>query len=467
MKSTTSKNYIQPPYKTKDYIYNNLDTFLNKSMKIIMFTAPSSNSGKTIITLGIIRALKNKGLDVSPFKTGPDFIDTKYLAMAAKKSAGNLDIHMMGKDGLKDALSMNMGDIAIVEGAMGYFDGIYNTYENSSFDIGRSLNIPAVLVYSPKGEMFSAIPKIKGMVEFKDSNIKAIILNKTSEPMYNLFKEQIEKYIGIEVLGYIPKDEDLEVNTEILGLDLSKGDEFLEYIGEKVSKTIDLDKLMDLCNHIYISPYTYPKKRNIKIAIAYDEAFNFYYKENLNLLENICKVEYFSPLKDKSIPKVDLIYIGGGYPEEYRNKLSQNKAMVKGLKDLGEKGQYIIGESGGLMYLTDSIEESSMVGLLKGKCKTTNKLQRFGYVNIKLQKDCILGEVGNKIFAQEYHKSTLETKSEEIFHINKPMSTREWSCGYRYKNVLGYYQHINFLGNMEVLNHILDKLENKGEVGCI
>ena len=146
-------------------------------MQGVMITAPASNTGKTTLSFGIIRAIKNRGIDVSAFKTGPDFIDTKYLGIASGKRAGNLDIHLMGREGIKKSIAMNTGQLAVVEGAMGYFDGMYNTFEKSSYDISKELDIPAILVYRPQGEMFSAIPKIKGMVDFSGSKIKGIILN--------------------------------------------------------------------------------------------------------------------------------------------------------------------------------------------------------------------------------------------------------------------------------------------------
>ena len=429
-----------------------------------MITAPSSNAGKTTITLGIIRALKNRGIDVRGFKTGPDFIDTKLLSRASGKLSGNLDMHMMGRDGLKEAISMNLGEVGIVEGAMGYFDGIYNSYENSSYDIGRELDIPAVLVYSPRGEMFSAIPKIKGMVDFKDSKIKALILNKVSKSMYLLLKEQIEKYIDIKVLGYLSKDETLKLEDESLGLQIYEDekalDEFLENAALKIEESVNLDSLLELGSQIKVEPFKYEEKKKLTVAIAYDKAFNFYYQENLNLFENLCHVEYFSPLKDKKLPRADLIYIGGGYTENYRKELSENKDMLNSLKKRSEKGAYILAESGGLIYLESSLEEETMVGIFKGKAYLTEKLKRFGYVNIELLEDTILGEKGHIISAKEYHKSFIETEEEEVFSISKPKSSRSWKCGYKFKNTLGYFQHINFLGNKESFQYLLEKLEN-------
>ncbi len=434
-------------------------------MKTLMITAPCSNTGKTILTLGIIRALRNRGLDISPFKTGPDFIDTKYLEVSAKKTAGNLDIHMMGKEGIKESLSINKGEYGIIEGAMGYFDGIYNTYENSSFHISQELDIPAILIYSPKGEMFSAIPKIKGMVDFSQNRIKGIILNKTNEKIYSMLNEKIKEYIDIEVLGYLPKDEDFIIEERYLGLlqthenmDL---DHKLNIISSKIEETININRLIDLAKDIKIDSFKYPPKRNISIGIAYDEAFNFYYEENLKLLESIGNVVYFSPLHDKSLPKVDLIYIGGGYPELYKEELSRNKNMIEEIKKFAKNKGYIYGEGGGFMYLVETIENIPMCGLLKGKGIMTKRLQRFGYVNIRLKEDCLLGVKGDNIVGQEFHRSIVETTEKEIFEITKPKTNRNWECGYMKDNILVAYPHINFLGNKKVLNYLIDKVENK------
>lgn len=433
-------------------------------MKTIMITAPSSNTGKTTITLGIIRAMKNRGLDISGFKTGPDFIDTRYLEVASGKRAGNLDIHLMTKEGIKESLSMNYGKYAVVEGAMGYFDGIYNTFENSSFHISKEFNIPAILVYTPKGEMFSAIPKIKGMVEFSNSQIKGVILNKVTEKMYLMLKEKIEEYIDIKVLGYMPYDVSLEVESRYLGLkqvyENPELDELINLAAKIVENTVDIDEVMNIMGEIDISPYKYPKKRNIKIAIAYDEAFNFYYNENLSLLENICKIEYFSPIRDKKVPQADLIYIGGGYPELYKEELSSNIDMIDSIRKNAMSGKYIIAEAGGLMYLMSYIEDYPMSNIFKGQAILTNRLQRFGYVNISLEKDTLLGKKGTIISGNEYHRSTIDTKESSIFSISKPKDSRTWQCGYEFKNVLGYYQHINFLGNINCLNYLLEAIEN-------
>lgn len=438
-------------------------------MKTIMITGPTSNSGKTILTFGIIRAIKNRKIDVSAFKTGPDFIDTKYLELASGKRAGNLDMHLMGRNGIFKSLEMNNGDFGVIEGAMGYFDGIYNSFENSSYDISKSLNVPAVLVYTPKGEMFSAIPKIKGMVDFPGSKIEGIILNKVSRSMYELLKEKIEEYIDIKVLGYLPYNEDLQIESRSLGLigveEQEDYEELINKVSEAVEKTVNIDEILKMGNCLDLKDYKYRGKRNIKVAIAYDPAFNFYFNENLNLLENICHVEYFSPLKDERVPDSDFIYIGGGYPENHLEELAENTSMINSIYEEAKKGKHIIAEAGGFMYLNSSIEDYPMVGVFNGKAIMTSKLQRFGYLDIALKEDTILGEKGIIISGKEYHRSVVEIQDNPVFNIKKPKSNRNWQCGYKYKNTLGYYQHINFLGNMDSFYYLLDSIERAKKRG--
>ncbi|MFA7534320.1 MAG: cobyrinate a,c-diamide synthase, partial [Tissierellaceae bacterium] len=231
-------------------------------------------------------------------------------------------------------------------------------------------------------------------------------------------------------------------------------------------KTVSIDKILKLASEIQVKPYVYEKKRDIKVAIAYDEAFNFYYNENLKLLETICVVEYFSPIKDKKVPEADLIYLGGGYPELYKEELAANRSMIKSIRNKAESGTFILAEGGGLMYLLSSIEGYSMCGIFKGHGQMTNSLQRFGYVDIELKEDTILGGKGDIIKGNEYHKSIADIDHDPLFSITKPKdNSRRWECGYSFRNVLAYYQHINFLGNRKALNHLLDSIENKRKEG--
>ncbi|MCX7883589.1 MAG: cobyrinate a,c-diamide synthase [Caloramator sp.] len=435
-------------------------------MKGIMITAPKSGSGKTTISLGIIRALVNKGYDVACFKTGPDYIDTAFLKAASKKDkAGNLDIHLQGKNNLKKSLGLVRGDICIIEGAMGYYDGIYNTYLNSSYDISKTLNINSILVYTPQGEMFSAIPKIKGLTEFENSNIKGIILNKVSEKYYLMLKEQIEKYINIEVLGYMPNIKDIEIKSRHLGLiqrdEIEDIEKKIELCAEYIKEYIDLEKIIELTREVENKPIENLKKRNIKVAVAMDKAFSFYYNENLYLLNSICDVKYFSPMYDTHLPDCDFLYLGGGYPEVFKMELYKNKPMRKAVRDFGEEKGTIYGECGGFMYLCNYIEDCEMVGLLNGEIKMSQNLQRFGYVDITIKDDCLLGKKDDKLTGHEFHKSYALINCKTYYSVSKTMGKDTWECGYSYKNVFGSYAHINFLGNIKALYNILDSIERR------
>lgn len=435
-------------------------------MKTLMITAPTSNTGKTTITLGLLRHLKNRGLNVTGFKTGPDYIDPLYHQVACGNRSGNLDMHMMGEAGIFDSIKISKNDYGIIEGAMGYFDGTHNTYENSSYDISRHLDVPAILVYEPKGEMFSAIPKIKGMVDFSNGQIKGVIFNKTSFKMYELLKEQVERYIGIKVLGYVPKNDEFKLESRYLGLlqpheniDL---DEKINSISDEIGKTIDIDGLIGIMKEIDYGEYSYPNRTNISIAIAKDEAFNFYYTEDIKILDSCTDIKYFSPLKDKEPPNVDLLYIGGGYPELYKEKLSENKPMLNAIKAHAEKGKFIYAEGGGLMYLSEEIDGYGMCGVLDAKTVMTDKTQRFGYTNVELKEDCNLGKKGDKLRGKEFHKSKVESELDNIFILTKPGKVDLWECGYKYKNVIASYTHLNFVGNRLVLENLLASI--KGEV---
>lgn len=432
-------------------------------MKGIMITAPCSGSGKTMVTIGILRVLSDMGLDICGFKTGPDYIDTAFIKKALKKDAGNIDIHLEGSEGIKKSLYMGNSEYCVIEGAMGYFDGIYNTFENSSYDISKHIKVNSILVYTPKGEMFSAVPKIKGMADFKGSTIKGIILNRVSENCYRMLKEQIEQYTGLYVLGFVPEIHDIEIKSRHLGLvqsiEINDIENRIEKAAEIIKKNIDIELLIKLMNDVDDVPVEYPEKRNIKAAIAKDKAFSFYYRENIKLFSSCCSVEYFSPLKDSSIPECDFLYLGGGYPEVFRQELSENKNMLSSIKSFADGGGCIYGECGGFMYLMEYIEDCSMAGIFKGKSILTKSLQRFGYIDIELKADCMMGKKGDKITAHEFHKSISDVKGDTLYSIKKTMGDKTWNCGYSYKNVFAGYPHINFLGNMDSFLSMLDYVE--------
>lgn len=432
-------------------------------MKTVLITAPSSGSGKTTITMGILRAIRNKGLDVCAFKTGPDYIDRAFLEKACKGRAGNLDMHLQGKKGMLSALGFTSSEYCVVEGAMGYFDGMHNTYVNSSYDISRELGISSILVYTPEAELFSAVPKIKGMAEFGASSIKAVIFNNVNEGYYLLLRDALEKFTDLKVLGYLPRLDSAELKSRHLGLvqsvEVEDMEERLEDLAARVEATIDLEAVIGMMKDIPSGVRPEIGKYNIRVAIAMDKAFSFYYTENLDILEKSCEVVYFSPLEEESLPQCDLLYLGGGYPEVFKAQLAENRKMLASIREYSRSGGYIYSECGGFMYLTGSIDGAEMAGVFTGESRMTESLQNFGYEDIILKQDCMLGTKGDRITAQEFHRSVSDIEADAIFEISKAMGTGTWEGGYLNKNTYGGYSHINFLGNLKVLKSILDSIE--------
>ena len=219
-------------------------------MKLLQISAPESNSGKTVTTTILARYLKNSGLNIRGFKCGADFIDSKYLSFATFAPHGNVDMHFSGRDGIRDSFSLNYADYGIIEGAMGYFDGAGISYEGSAFDIARELDINTIIVYQQKGEMFSIIPKLKGMIDFSEGRIKGIIFSNCNEMMYKYLKSMVENNLGIKVLGYIESNEDLKITSRNLGLMMPdenmKLDTIIEDAANKSEATVDYKALISL-----------------------------------------------------------------------------------------------------------------------------------------------------------------------------------------------------------------------------
>lgn len=430
-------------------------------MRGIMISAPNSNSGKTLVTLGLLRYFKNRGLDIRGFKSGPDYIDTKFHEIASGRSAANLDLFMMGREGVKQSVYLNSGEFAVIEGVMGYYDGIGSGYEGSSYDLSTVLNAPAILVYMPQGEMFSAVVKLKGLCDFSNGQIRGILFNKVSEKMYRMLKEKTEEVVGVEVLGYVPKRDDLEIPEEVLGLRFPQEgmalESYLNHAADLLEETIDLKKLYELSEELECSSFSIERKSLLKIAIAQDEAFCFHYADNLRLFESFGEVSYFSPLEEKSIPDCDLLYLGGGFQMQYAKQLSENRAMISSISNYSEKGGTVFSEAGGFEYLNRKINGYDMVGIFDGEIIPTNRLENFGYQTLCWTDDFLIGEAGMSIPVQEYHKSRLLHLPGNCCRIMKP-GREDRKGGFRRRNTFGIEQNVNFMGNFSSLYMMMEKV---------
>lgn len=438
-------------------------------MKSIIISSNASGGGKTTFTLALMKALKNRGLDVQGYKVGPDYIDPAFHKEVTKKHSRNLDSFLMGHEGVKNNYIKGNGDVGVIEGVMGLYDGLGISEKASTYEISKILgNMPIILVLSPKGQSASICAEINGFKEYRNANIVGVVLNSISEKYYNLLKCAIEENCSIKVFGYIPKEEKIELSSRHLGLvqsmEILNLEEKLECCGELIEKHVDLDKIIDEMQEFKHNQEVNHKlkveNKNLRIGVALDKAFSFYYKENLELLEELGEVIYFSPLVDKALPeRLDFLYIGGGYPEVFKKELEANHSMRNSIKEALNNGLRCYAECGGLMYLTKSIDNAEMVGFFDGESLMTKRLQRFGYCKVKIDKNCFDNKKEIEVNGHEFHKSQVNLNEKNVYEVSKTQYNGEiinWQCGYHKNNTLAGYAHINFLGNLEFLKALLN-----------
>lgn len=423
-----------------------------------LIAAPASGSGKTTVTLGLLRALKNRGYQVQPFKCGPDYIDTQYHNMASGGQSVNLDLFLSSKEHVNHlyAKYASQKDICIVEGVMGLFDG-YDKMKGSSAEIAETLNTPVILVVNAKSSAYSVAPLLYGFKNFYSGiNLIGVIFNFVgSESHYHFLKQACDD-IGLRSFGYLPKNADVEIPSRHLGLSLDKEfqlDKFADKAASLIEKYIDLDGLIAATHRQAIpAPSEKAIRLNQKIAVASDEAFNFMYHENIEYLKRIGDVTFFSPLKDNRLPETNLVYFPGGYPELFLEQLSENKQLHQSIQEYAERGGKILAECGGIMYLSSSItnkegREYQMVGIFSQKASMENMKLKLGYRQFQYN--------GLNIRGHEFHYSHIDSDLNSIAQQytakNIPVDTKLL----RYKNVIAGYTHI-YWGEMDNLFNLFN-----------
>ncbi len=433
-------------------------------MDRVMIAAPSSGTGKTTIVCGLLKALLNRNMDVASFKCGPDYIDPMFHRKVIGVESYNLDLFLQTEEQTKGFFVNNCKEISVVEGVMGYYDGVGATAQASSYEVAAATNTPVVLVVRPKGQSLSVAALIKGFLEYKeDSNIAGIIMNGCSENLYKLLKPAVEA-LNLRVYGYLPTINEIEFKSRHLGLitadEIYDYEQKIEVLAKKTEQTIDVDGLIELAKSApKIEGEIQPLEKVVHgkvVAVAKDSAFCFYYEDNLNVLKELgCEIKTFSPLKDKELPKgTSCIYIGGGYPELYLKELSQNTEMKDAINSAIGGGTPTIAECGGFMYLCEEIDGQKMVGALLGSCFNTNKLSRFGYVELTAQEEGAFFSKGEKIRAHEFHYWDC-TLNGQAFTAKKPVTGKEWKCARNEGNLLAGFAHIYFRSNPDILRRFV------------
>ncbi len=449
-------------------------------MNRLLFGAPSSGGGKTTVVCGILKALIDRGEKPLAFKCGPDYIDPMFHSEIIGAMSRNLDLFFMGSDVSKQLLAENSkkGTISIIEGVMGYYDGIAMSDKSSAFDLATETETPVVFIADARGRALSVAALINGFVSFRqNSNIKGVILNRISPMMYDRLKETIETECGIKVYGFLPNCPEATLESRHLGLvtaaEVDNLKEKVAKLGELVEKYVDLDGLLELsktANPLEIPSQILPKplKKKVKIAVAKDKAFCFYYADSLELMEKLgAEIVEFSPLNDEKLPEnISGLYLGGGYPEVYSKALSDNKTMLENIKKAIENELPTIAECGGFMYLHEEMEGSDgvvyeMVGAVSGKAFKTEKLQRFGYITLKSTKNGLLGNTDFTMPGHEFHYWD-STNNGSDFKAEKPLSNRTWDCAHMCDTLYAGFPHFHFCACPEACKNFLISCEKYG-----
>jgi cobyrinic acid a,c-diamide synthase len=434
-----------------------------------MLAAPASGTGKTTVTLALLAALSARGLDPVSFKCGPDYIDPMFHRAVLGIPSYNLDLFFTPEETVRGLLCEHAADhggtrkrIAVIEGVMGYYDGSGTGTEASTYDIARVTDTPVILVVSAHGAFLSVAATINGFKNFrKDSRIVGVLLNGCSKPLFDMMKDMLENETGLPLLGFLPRLKECAIESRHLGLvtaaEIQGLQEKIKRLGEEAAQCIDIGALLKIAalsppvsGSLPASGHN-PKKRP-HIAVARDEAFCFYYDDNLSLLEKFGAVIVpFSPLHDQELPDgIHALYLGGGYPELYAKELSENKPMLKSVRNAVSGSLPTFAECGGYLYLLNELENDQglfcpMAGVIKGRGYKTSSLQRFGYIALTARDNNLLCAAGESIPAHEFHywDSTVTGGACTAKHAGG----REWPCVHASGTLFAGFPHLYFYGN--------------------
>lgn len=455
----------------------------------IMLAAPKSGSGKTLLTCGLLEVLRRRGLNPIACKCGPDYIDPMFHRYVLGIPGRNLDSFFLPAEGVRkvlvDAVREEQAGIAVLEGVMGYYDGLGGTETSaSSWEIAEITDTPAILVLDCKGASLSAAAMASGFLHFrKKSHIAGVILNRVSSMYYERLAAAVEEASGLPVLGYLPESEEYRMESRHLGLFLpGEIDRLRERIGrlaDQMEKSIAVDRVLEVAGMLPLRIENKEKEKaenesmeaesiakfpacqeqkvtsRVRIGVARDEAFCFYYQENFRLLEQMgAELVYFSPLRDKKIPdRVDGLLFGGGYPENYARELAKNAAMRESIRRSIAAGMPFLAECGGFLYLHRTLEGSDgkhweMAGVYPFDAYRTNRLRRFGYVRL-------LTSSGQEIHGHEFHYWESEDPGTD-WEAVKPTGNRSWRCIHEKGGQIGGFPHLYYASCPDFLRKWLD-----------
>ena len=452
----------------------------------VMIAAPKSGSGKTMVTCGLLRAFLLRRKKTAAFKCGPDYIDPRFHETVVGAPSRNLDPFFTDGPTTRYLFGRHAetADLSVIEGVMGFYDGLGGTSEEASaYDLARITRTPVILVTDARGMSLSVLAELKGFLDFrKDSGICGVIFNRMSKSMYQLLAPMVEEKLGIRPLGYVPECLDCRLESRHLGLVLPQEvkdlSERLDRLAGVLEETVDLDGILELAFGAEELSTEMPPKlqqiltgeqaENIRktapvLAVARDEAFQFIYEDNLRLLEELgARIRWFSPMRDSRLPAESRgVLLYGGYPELYAEELSGNNSMKKELREALERGMPCMAECGGYMYLSDEMEDMEgrvwpMTGAVPGKVFRTEKLGRFGYIRLEAVQGGVLGSGCGPLRGHEFHYFD-STDCGSAFHAQKPNRKRGWDCIHGTESMMAGFPHLYYYACPDLAVEFLKK----------
>lgn len=441
-------------------------------MNRILFAGLSSGSGKTAVTCACLRALQKKGISAAAFKCGPDYIDPMFHQRVLGIPGENLDLFFADAKTLQRQIACyeQRCKIAVLEGVMGYYDGLGGVSDrDSTWDVACATNTPVILVVRPKGASLTIAAQVQGMLSFRKRNqLAGILLNDCSEMMARLLAPMLEEQTGLPVVGFLPHVEDASFESRHLGLvtaqEVGALSEKVDRLADAFLEHVDLEQMLRIAasraagvaeparqNRSAAVQVSIPAARRLRIGIAQDTAFCFYYEENKRALrQQGLELVEFSPMEDKKLPEgICGLYLGGGYPELHAGKLSENSGMRHAIFDAVRHGMPTIAECGGFLYLQKELEDADgqvweMTGVLDGSGFRTNRLQRFGYAVMTAKENSMLFEKGESIPVHEFHYWDC-TQNGTAFEMKKPVGNRTWEGSVAGSSLYAGFPHLYFL----------------------
>mgnify|MGYP001326533617 FL=1 len=455
----------------------------NSIRSSIYISAAHKSSGKTIVSLGLSRILSNLNQDIQTFKKGPDYIDMGWLSLASNKSSYNLDFNTQTKKEINNFYDQKKSTINIIEGNKGLYDGISVSGIDDNAAMSMLLNAPVILVIDTEGITRGIAPLLQGYINFeKKCNIKGVILNKVkTERHENKLINAVKEYTNLEILGSIRKSKDLEISERHLGLipanEKKIANKKIEQISRIINDSIDRKKFNKiginfkknkLCKKNIINTNFLTNKKKIKLGVFYDKSFGFYYSDDIENFEKYgAEIIQINSLKNKKLPKVDALFIGGGFPETNASVIKKNKNLMKNVKDFIESGKPCYAECGGLMYLSESInynnKKHKMVGVIPGNIIMDKKPVGRGYVKLKINKNHLWGMKNNSsISAHEFHHARLllnKNSKNYAYNITRGFGINGVSDGFQYKNLLANFSHLRHTKKCPWIKYFINFIE--------